>query len=110
MNDKKLISVADEFRKGVLDKHRRKSNDWCYAISAPLVSYLEFCGCPCKLVCGYIGDTEHYWIALPDGRILDPTADQFNDNMPEPDNMPNPKMPRVYLGIKPSNYKTDMER
>lgn len=97
MNDKELILVADGFRKGVLEG--RKSNNWCYAISAPLAIYLEFCGYPCELVCGYIGDTEHYWIALSDGRILDPTADQFNDSMP-----------RVYIGIKPLNYIEEDDR
>lgn len=99
MEDKKLILVADEFRKGILNK--RKSSSWCYAISAPLASYLRFCGYPCELVCGCVGDTEdyyteHYWIALPDGQILDPTADQFNGGTP-----------RVYLGLKPNNYETE---
>ena len=91
MKDNELLKMARGFRKGVLNKSR--SNNWCYAISAPLVSYLEFCGYPCELVKGCIGNKEHYWLGLPDGRILDPTADQFNESMPG-----------VYIGEKPSHY------
>ena len=96
MSDKELFSVADEFRKGVLGK--RTSKNWCYAISAPLAGYLEFCGYQCELVKGFIGNYEHYWIALLDGRILDPTADQFNDNMP-----------RIYIGKQPSDYEVESD-
>ncbi len=92
MKDKELLSIASGFRKGVLDK--RISTGWCYAISASLIGYLEFCGYQCELVKGYVGDYGHYWIDLLDGRILDPTADQFGDSMP-----------KVYIGIKPQNYK-----
>lgn len=40
----------------------------------------------------------HFWITLKDGRIVDPTASQFNK-------MGNEDMPNVYIGDKPSWYK-----
>ena len=40
----------------------------------------------------------HYWLKLPDGRILDPTASQFKT--PEGE-----EMPKMYLGEKPKWYK-----
>jgi hypothetical protein len=42
---------------------------------------LCFLGVNCKLTEGVINHCEnelhHYWITLSDGRIIDPTADQF---------------------------------
>jgi len=92
VTDKQLLSTALDFRRGVIEN--KKSTNWCYAISAPLEGYLNFIGVYCELTIGYIGDTEHFWITLPNGRILDPTADQFSDDMP-----------KVYLGRIPNNYK-----
>ena len=65
----------------------------CYA----LVGYLHFAGYDCSLVQGAIGDWEHFWIQLPSGSIIDPTADQFK----QPDGNP---MPKVYHGEKPNWY------
>lgn len=68
----------------------------CYMVCAPLVGYLGFLGVAgCKLaqaegVSCTFGTTNHYWIELRDGRVLDPTADQFNDMGHD--------FPPVYLG------------
>ena len=43
---------------------------------------------------------DHVWLKLEDGRILDPTADQFT-------NMDGSAMPAVFLGKKPDWYFTD---
>ncbi len=95
MNDKGLLIISEEFRKGMIGN--RSSEGFCYALSAPLTSYLEFLGFKCELIKGKIGGAEHYWIALPDGRILDPTADQFNDSISP-----------IYWGLKPDNYKKEV--
>ena len=94
MKDKQLTSTALAFREGVIEN--KLSANWCYAISAPLEGYLNFIGVDCKLSVGYIGEIEHFWLTLSDGRILDPTADQFGE-----------EMPKVYLGQIPANYKQD---
>ena len=39
----------------------------------------------------------HFWLTLKDGRIIDPTASQFNG-------MGREDMPKVYLGEKPEWY------
>lgn len=41
--------------------------------------------------------TNHFWILLDDGRIIDPTADQFNE-------IKKINAPKVYLGEKPNWY------
>lgn len=70
-------------------------------VTAPLQSYLSFLKVESKLIEGFvtIGEaiTNHYWIELPDGRIIDPTADQFNEIKKQ-------DMPKVYLGQKPDWY------
>lgn len=74
----------------------------CYAVCAPLSSFLEMCGCENELTEGIVklnghnkGITiNHFWLTLPDGRIIDPTGSQFNG-------MGNENMPVVYVGEKP---------
>lgn len=111
MTDKALIKLTLSFRKGILGK--RDSTSMCFAICAPLQSYLGIIThMHYKLVHGsavHYPDprlsaefepdfVEHYWLQLPDGRILDPTADQFA----APDGSP---MPIVYLGERPEWYR-----
>ena len=43
---------------------------------------------------------EHFYLLLPDGRILDPTASQFI----APDGS---DMPEIYLGAKPEWYNVN---
>ena len=66
----------------------------CFAVSWPLQAYLKSVGIDTELIEGSCGDAEHYWLRLQDGRILDATADQFNN-----------AGPKVYLGEQPDYYK-----
>jgi hypothetical protein len=98
----KLHGIALGFRRGILGK--RSSDMMCYAICAPLQGYLRMIGHDTEIVKGRLKPTkrvewliDHYWLKLPDGRILDPTADQFN----APDGG---QMPKVYIGEKPEWY------
>jgi hypothetical protein len=60
-------------------------------ISWPLQGYLSaLCGIEARCIEGAFGDWSHLWLELPDGRVLDATADQFNDG--------NRQMPPIYLG------------
>lgn len=99
LSDKELIKICNQFRSGVLG--RSKSKNKCFMVSSPLFSYLRFLKIECELTKGYvtIGEniTEHFWITLPDCRIIDPTADQFNE-------IRKAEMPKVYLGEKPNWY------
>lgn len=61
----------------------------CFAVCAPLAGLLRLHGIEARVVEGFPSDGDfynHVWLELPDGRVLDPTADQFAD------------MPPVYLG------------
>jgi hypothetical protein len=63
----------------------------CAAVCWPLSTLLEVSGIPNRCVEGDLGECNHIWIELNDGRVLDPTADQFNY-------FPGQNMPPVYLG------------
>ncbi len=101
MKDAQLKKFVLEFREGILGG--RSSHMMCFAICSPLAPLLEMSGVKCELVEGvvvwtYSGkafETNHFWFSLPDGRIIDPTADQFD-----------PDGDKVYLGPKPANYTT----
>jgi hypothetical protein len=81
MLDAELIEVASEFRRGMIGD--RSSEGCCFMVSAPLASLLRgVYGVPCDLVESDRTDMdtacyEHVWIRLADGRVLDPTFDQF---------------------------------
>jgi len=104
MTEKEIIKTATSFRKGILGK--RSPLKMCYAICAPLSSFLRLCGCENELTEGEIKLNSHnkgivighYWLTLPNGKIIDPTASQFNG-------MGNEDMPIVYFGKKPKWYK-----
>lgn len=87
-----LQEIALEFRRGMLG--RRRSNGYCWMICQPLATYLSMCGHEVKVVEGFVGKEPHTWLELSDGRILDPTGDQFN-----------PLGPKVYIGKRPRRYK-----
>lgn len=72
---------------------------YCIAICVPLATYLTRRGVIAMDVHGGVGDWQHTWIALSDGRILDPTADQFNRPGAA-------RMPAIYLGARPAHYET----
>ena len=69
----------------------------CFAVCAPLASFLQTMGVKCTLREVDFPMTNHVFIELPDGRILDPTADQFSGQWF--------KFPNVYLGPLPIIYQ-----
>jgi hypothetical protein len=89
MADDELIEFATSFRDGILDGY--PSRWMCAAISWPLASLLRVHGVDCETVETDLGDCNHIWIRLADGRALDPTADQFNFFRRQ--------YPPVYLGL-----------
>lgn len=99
MTDKQLISFTTKFRKGILNGNTSKG--MCFAICSPLSTYLGMGGIKAELTRGLVNlendGGQHDWLTLKDGRILDPTADQFK----KPDGF---EMPPVYLGEKPEWY------
>ena len=93
-----LLHEVTGFRSGLLGGV--ESKDMCFVVAAALEGYLNFIGYPCELIKGEIGHSNHFWLALPDGTIIDPTADQF----PKPDGQ---SMPEVYIGSLPEWYRCD---
>lgn len=78
--DREIIKFVGHFRAGIIED--RPSRGHCFMVCAPLVTLLNMHGVNCRLVHGEAQRdghrTEHYWLALADGRVLDPTADQFD--------------------------------
>jgi hypothetical protein len=100
MNSRELKSVARGIRSGILGK--RSSVDMCMVVSAPLQGMLSAVyGVACELEEVWFdetpqGTTNHVFLRLPDGRILDATADQFG-------------LEPVYLGPMPTQYQAWIE-
>lgn len=94
MVDDQIVKFAKSFRNGVIG--RKSSRNMCYMVCLPLTTLLCLNGVACKLVEGEVETISlccnHFWIELADGRILDPTADQFNKYSEFPE------LPKVYLG------------
>ena len=89
MTDQELTSYATKFRSAIL---RAGPSAWmCAAISAPLCAALAALDVPSRLLESDLGDCNHVFLQLTDGRVLDPTADQFNWCSHAP-------LPPVYLG------------
>lgn len=81
MTDEELIEEAREFREGILGG--LDSAGMCYAVCWPLAAYLRVAhGINCEQVEVDWGDGNHVYLELPDGRVLDPTYDQFDENGP----------------------------
>lgn len=95
MKDKQLLKFATSFRKGILGNN--SSHSMCAAVCWPLAGLLRAGGVECEAVESDLSEMEdgwlmnHIWIRLPDGRVLDPTADQFNGKGFD-------SLPPVYLG------------
>ena len=92
---KKLVKIATEFRDGMLQG--LPSVAMCFVICSALIGYLRYEGIECELIEGEVGNSNHFWIELTEGNILDPTADQFK----KPDGS---DMPKVYCGELPEWY------
>jgi hypothetical protein len=100
MSDARLVKFATAFREGVLDG--RPSWMMCFAISAPLAGLLEAHGVRAELCESDLGEWNHVWLRLADGRVLDPTADQFNELFGY-------EMPPVYLGPPTNLHASDSD-
>ena len=102
MGDEELRQFALDFRIGLIGE-TASSEGCCYMVSAPLASLLRVYGVDCELAgCDFPDAAEthaanHFWIALPDGRVLDPTFDQFCSEEPVP----------VYLGPPTEFHPTE---
>lgn len=94
LSDAEIIKIAKGFTKGILNG--RSTVDMCFIVCSSLAAYLSGAGVECTLTEGCINHCEnelhHYWITLKDGRIIDPTADQFG-------------LLNVWVRKQPSNYK-----
>jgi hypothetical protein len=84
-----LLTYAREYREAVL--RGDSSERMCAALSAPLHAAFQILGIPTQLVETDLGECVHIFLQLADGRVLDPTADQFNWCSRQ-------KLPGVYLG------------
>lgn len=94
MTDAEIIEFAAEFRGGLIGQGG--PHMLCFVICAPLVTLLGMHGVPGRMMEGDVhlkggGGMNHVWIELDDGRVLDPSADQFNG-------FRDGDMPAVYLG------------
>lgn len=91
-----LKKIVTEFREGILSG--APSAFMCMAVCVPMESYLSMCGYPVSMVHGTVDlpdyDMDHVWLELPDGTIVDPTADQFSEL----------NLPPVYIGVLPAAY------
>lgn len=92
--DAELLKIATDFRDGLIG--RKNGAGYCFMVCAPLAGLLDNLGMgPVDLRESIVkingGSTNHVWIRLPDGRVLDPTADQF-DLVPVYLGKPHPKV------------------
>lgn len=87
--DEQIIEYATAFRDGMLEDQLPTMK--CFMVCAPLVTILNMSGIKCEAIESDLGWCNHIWLRLSDGRVLDPTADQFNY-------LDGAKFPKVYLG------------
>ena len=91
-----LLRTVTEFRDGILNG--APSDLMCFAVCAPLQSYLHMCGTDTALIHGeFEGWMNHVWLEMEDGQIIDPTFDQITKWINKP-------LPPVYIGPKPDWY------
>jgi hypothetical protein len=93
MTDTDLLDVAAGFREGIVGTG--PSTARCAMVCYPLAGYLDFLGVAVDVCESVVGDWNHIWLRLPDGRVLDPTADQFDA-----------ALPAVYLGPRLSLHES----
>jgi hypothetical protein len=95
MTDNELRRVCRSFRKGFLDG--RSSLGMCFEVSSALQEFLSSIGVETTLVKHEDKFWNHAFLVLPDGRVLDATADQFRSS-PCPALIPRLRLPMVYIG------------
>lgn len=93
MTKRELLRSVREFRRGILDGGT--SDNMCFMVCVPLVGFLSAFGVEADLQEGEVMGCHHYWLTLSDGRIIDPTADQFPHIA---------RLPAVYVGPQPDHY------
>lgn len=105
MTDDELIETCRDFRNGLLGEGKC-SVGMCAAVSWPLAAFLRsLCGIDAECVESDLSDHsesafyKHVWIRLPDGRVLDPTFDQFCSE----------ELSDIYLG-KPTEFHVSPTR
>jgi hypothetical protein len=90
----KAKRIAKEVRLFSLGK--KPSRGACFALSLRVSAALAEAGIPTTLDTTYVGDssgrTDHWFLRLEDGQIVDATADQFGG-------------PKVYVGAMPAHYQ-----
>lgn len=101
MTDTELIQYALEFRAAIIGD--KNSARMCAAIGDPLCAALAVKGVPTMVMESDLGECNHVFLQLQDGRVLDPTADQFNWRSSQP-------LPGVYLGCGTSIHENATER
>lgn len=106
MTDKQLVRLAKSFRSGIIRgnpwtklRPKGKPLSWgmCFQVSAPLQGLLSAHGFETTLETVDFIEINHTFLRLPDGRILDATADQFG-------------LEPVYLGPMPDEYQALIDR
>lgn len=97
-SDQQIMRIARATRDRITLGGR--SSGYCAVVCVPLAVYLTSRGVSAVDIHGAVGEWQHTWIALENGRILDPTADQFNSKQYAA------RMPQIYLGPIPPHYLT----
>lgn len=88
--DAQLKTMCAEFRKGMIG--RMSSKGKCAMISWALQGFLSFAlKLETEVYESDVGQWNHLWLKLPDGRVIDCTADQFNPKGKK-------KYAKVYIG------------
>lgn len=89
--DAKIVRDATEFRRGLIGD--QNGAGWCAVVSWSLAGFLGFAhgiqtgNAEREIEIGDGSTLVHVWVTMPDGRVLDPTMDQFGT-----------EWPKVYLG------------
>ena len=75
LNNEEILNLSREFRQAVLEKD--PSDEMCMALSSNLLALLHSKGAAGSLEISELEEIDHIFIKLPDGQILDVSADQF---------------------------------
>ncbi len=100
IKDVEVLQYATQFRHAIIGDG--DSTQMCAAISGPLASAFAIKGIPALVMESDLGICNHVFLRLADGRILDPTADQFNWCSSQ-------SLPGVYLGPETAIHKNAWE-
>jgi hypothetical protein len=97
LTTRRLKLLATQWRRGLLGKDG-SSRGMCFAVSASFGGWLSAAyGIDTEVVTVHFAEINHCWLRLPDGRIIDATADQFG-------------LEPVYVGPLPLIYESRKAR